>query len=169
MFPRRFSILAANTPPDRPACFGLVWSNSHEQETLSNSFHWCLLGFDSWISYSPIQRSRYQMVNARNDAINARSDETPLLSNDRENQSDYWRSTKQSRSERSVPLMIITVTRCIIAVLGVQYLFLVGGFAECPLLQHDIRRAFSSILKVIIPQDVSLTILKGSSSPHWRV
>lgn len=107
------------------------------------------------------------MVNARNDAIDARSNETPLLSNDRENQSDHWRSTKQSRSERSVPMMIITVNGCIITVLGIQYLFLVGGFAESPLLQHEIRRAFSSILKVIIPQDVSLTILKGPSSPHW--
>jgi hypothetical protein len=45
--------------------------------------------------------------------------------------------------------------------LGIQYLFLVGGFAESPILQYEIRRAFSSILKVIIPQDVSLTILKG--------
>jgi len=44
----------------------------------------------------------------------------------------------------------------------IQYLFLVGGFAESPILQHEIRRAFSSILKVIIPQDVSLTILKGA-------
>ncbi len=46
--------------------------------------------------------------------------------------------------------------------LGIQYLFLVGGFAESPILQYEIRRAFSSILKVIIPQDVSLTILKGA-------
>ena len=30
------------------------------------------------------------------------------------------------------------------------------------MLQYEIRRAFSSILKVIIPQDVSLTILKGT-------
>ncbi|CAF1182650.1 unnamed protein product [Adineta steineri] len=45
---------------------------------------------------------------------------------------------------------------------GIQYLFLVGGFAESPILQHEIRRSFSSILKVIIPQDVSLTILKGA-------
>jgi hypothetical protein len=49
-----------------------------------------------------------------------------------------------------------------IVALGIQYLFLVGGFAESPILQYEIRRAFSSILKVIIPQDVSLTILKGS-------
>ncbi|CAF2048753.1 unnamed protein product [Rotaria magnacalcarata] len=45
---------------------------------------------------------------------------------------------------------------------GIQYLFLVGGFAESPILQHEVRRAFSSILKVIIPQDVSLSILKGA-------
>ena len=45
---------------------------------------------------------------------------------------------------------------------GIEYLFLVGGFAESPILQNEIRRAFSSILKVIIPQDVSLTILKGA-------
>ncbi|CAF1456479.1 unnamed protein product [Rotaria sp. Silwood1] len=45
---------------------------------------------------------------------------------------------------------------------GIHYLFLVGGFAESPILQHEIRRAFSSILKVIIPQDVSLSILKGA-------
>ena len=53
------------------------------------------------------------------------------------------------------------MTICLLR-LGIQYLFLVGGFAESPLLQHEIRRAFSSILKVIIPQDVSLTILKGT-------
>ncbi len=46
--------------------------------------------------------------------------------------------------------------------LDIEYLFLVGGFAESPMLQYEIRRAFSSILKVIIPQDVSLTILKGA-------
>lgn len=45
---------------------------------------------------------------------------------------------------------------------GVQFLFLVGGFAESPLLQAAVRDAFSSKLKVIIPQDVGLTILKGA-------
>ena len=44
----------------------------------------------------------------------------------------------------------------------VKFLFLVGGFAESPLLQTEIRRAFSSLLRVIIPQDVGLTILKGA-------
>lgn len=40
-------------------------------------------------------------------------------------------------------------------------MFLVGGFAESPLLQLEIRKEFSSQLKVIIPQDVGLSILKG--------
>ena len=45
---------------------------------------------------------------------------------------------------------------------GVRFLFLVGGFAESPLLQAEMRRAFSPDLRVIIPQDVGLTILKGA-------
>lgn len=45
--------------------------------------------------------------------------------------------------------------------LGIQYLFLVGGFAESPLLQMEMRKEFNSMLKVIIPQDVGLSILKG--------
>jgi hypothetical protein len=44
----------------------------------------------------------------------------------------------------------------------VKFLFLVGGFAESPLLQHAIRHAFSSKLRIIIPNDVGLTILKGA-------
>lgn len=45
---------------------------------------------------------------------------------------------------------------------NIEYLFLVGGFAESPVLQDAIRNAFRSHLRVIIPQDVSLTILKGA-------
>ena len=45
---------------------------------------------------------------------------------------------------------------------GVRFLFLVGGFAESPLLQNEIRKAFSANTRVIIPQDVGLTILKGA-------
>ena len=44
----------------------------------------------------------------------------------------------------------------------VKFMFLVGGFAESPLLQNEIRKAFSSQVRVIIPQDVGLTILKGA-------
>lgn len=44
----------------------------------------------------------------------------------------------------------------------VKFLFLVGGFAESPLLQHAIRNAFSSKMRVIIPNNVGLTILKGA-------
>nr|DBA29543.1 TPA: hypothetical protein GDO54_009765 [Pyxicephalus adspersus] len=45
---------------------------------------------------------------------------------------------------------------------GIKYLFLVGGFAESPMLQNAVQSAFSEICRVIIPQDVGLTILKGA-------
>ncbi|RWS28321.1 heat shock 70 kDa protein 12A-like protein [Leptotrombidium deliense] len=45
---------------------------------------------------------------------------------------------------------------------GVQYLFLVGGFAESQILQASIKDSFSDKLKVIIPQGVSLAILRGA-------
>lgn len=44
----------------------------------------------------------------------------------------------------------------------IEYLFLVGGFAESAVLQDAIRNAFRSNMRVIIPQDVSLSILKGA-------
>ncbi|XP_076468246.1 uncharacterized protein LOC143299036 isoform X2 [Babylonia areolata] len=43
-----------------------------------------------------------------------------------------------------------------------RYLFLVGGFAESPLLQHEVRREFGHLLTVLIPQDVSLAVLRGA-------
>ncbi|KAM9324881.1 heat shock 70 kDa protein 12A [Gastrophryne carolinensis] len=45
---------------------------------------------------------------------------------------------------------------------GVKFLFLVGGFAESPLLQQAVQQAFGSQCRVIIPHDVGLTILKGA-------
>ncbi|NWU83132.1 HS12A protein, partial [Onychorhynchus coronatus] len=47
-------------------------------------------------------------------------------------------------------------------VTNVKFLFLVGGFAESPLLQQAVQGAFGSRCRVIIPQDVGLTILKGA-------
>lgn len=44
----------------------------------------------------------------------------------------------------------------------IQYLFLVGGFAESSVLQHAVRESFSDTLRVIIPHDMSLCILKGA-------
>lgn len=44
----------------------------------------------------------------------------------------------------------------------IKFFFLVGGFAESAILQHAIQSAFSSSCRVIIPQDVGLTILKGA-------
>ena len=43
-----------------------------------------------------------------------------------------------------------------------EYLFLVGGFAESSILRNCIQKAFSSKLKVIIPQGVSTAILRGA-------
>ncbi|NWQ66549.1 HS12A protein, partial [Neopipo cinnamomea] len=47
-------------------------------------------------------------------------------------------------------------------VTNVKFLFLVGGFAESPLLQQAVQSVFGSRCRVIIPQDVGLTILKGA-------
>ncbi|MGH0134569.1 UNVERIFIED_CONTAM: hypothetical protein FKN15_031040 [Acipenser sinensis] len=44
----------------------------------------------------------------------------------------------------------------------VHFLFLVGGFAESPMLQHAVQSAFGRTCRIIIPQDVGLTILKGA-------
>jgi len=49
-----------------------------------------------------------------------------------------------------------------VCVVDIDYMFLVGGFAESQVLQLELRREFGHLLKVIIPQDVSLTILKGN-------
>ncbi|XP_022252151.1 heat shock 70 kDa protein 12A-like [Limulus polyphemus] len=45
---------------------------------------------------------------------------------------------------------------------AIDYIFLVGGFAESQILQKEIRDNFSPRLKVIIPQGVSLAIVKGA-------
>ncbi|XP_067324524.1 heat shock 70 kDa protein 12B [Anolis sagrei] len=45
---------------------------------------------------------------------------------------------------------------------GVKFLFLVGGFAESAVLQQAVQAAFGGMCRVIVPQDVGLTILKGA-------
>ncbi|XP_041728146.1 heat shock 70 kDa protein 12B isoform X1 [Coregonus clupeaformis] len=45
---------------------------------------------------------------------------------------------------------------------GVRFLFLVGGFAESPMLQQAAQNALGQMCRIIIPQDVGLTILKGA-------
>uniref|UniRef100_A0A6Q2WWS0 Heat shock protein 12B n=1 Tax=Esox lucius TaxID=8010 RepID=A0A6Q2WWS0_ESOLU len=45
---------------------------------------------------------------------------------------------------------------------GVRFLFLVGGFAESPMLQQAVQNALGQTCRIIIPQDVGLTILKGA-------
>ena len=51
---------------------------------------------------------------------------------------------------------------------GVKFLFLVGGFAESSILQYEVRKEFGHLLRVIIPQDVGLTILKGNISVTYE-
>ncbi|XP_051554287.1 heat shock 70 kDa protein 12B-like isoform X2 [Myxocyprinus asiaticus] len=45
---------------------------------------------------------------------------------------------------------------------GVRFLFLVGGFAESPMLQRAAQNALGRNCRIIIPHDVGLTILKGA-------
>uniref|UniRef100_A0A8C4Q813 Heat shock protein 12B n=1 Tax=Eptatretus burgeri TaxID=7764 RepID=A0A8C4Q813_EPTBU len=45
---------------------------------------------------------------------------------------------------------------------GIKFIFLVGGFAESPLLQHAVQTAFSSRCRIVVPQGMALAILKGA-------
>ncbi|XP_044070412.1 heat shock 70 kDa protein 12A isoform X1 [Siniperca chuatsi] len=44
----------------------------------------------------------------------------------------------------------------------IKFLFLVGGFAESPLLQQAVQNMLQGCSRIIIPHDVGLTILKGA-------
>ncbi|CAK8698570.1 unnamed protein product [Clavelina lepadiformis] len=44
----------------------------------------------------------------------------------------------------------------------ISHIFLVGGFVDSPMLQRAVRNAVGNRVKVIIPPDASLTILKGA-------
>jgi hypothetical protein len=44
----------------------------------------------------------------------------------------------------------------------IEYMFLVGGFAESAMLQSEMRKEFSRRTKLVIPQEASLAILKGA-------
>uniref|UniRef100_I3JRJ7 Heat shock 70 kDa protein 12A n=1 Tax=Oreochromis niloticus TaxID=8128 RepID=I3JRJ7_ORENI len=44
----------------------------------------------------------------------------------------------------------------------IKFLFLVGGFAESPLLQQAVQNMLQGRSRIIIPHDVGLTILKGA-------
>lgn len=47
-------------------------------------------------------------------------------------------------------------------VTDIKFLFLVGGFAESPLLQQAVQKMLQGRSRIIIPHDVGLTILKGA-------
>lgn len=69
----------------------------------------------------------------------------------------YFRSKIPGVNNTTFILFIIIFT-------DIRYIFLVGGFAESSVLQLDIRQEFGHIFKIIIPQDVSLAILKGKNT-----
>ena len=54
----------------------------------------------------------------------------------------------------------INCRACFLA--DVKYMFVVGGFAESLILQASLRREFGHILRILIPQEVGLVILKGN-------
>jgi len=64
-------------------------------------------------------------------------------------------------SEPAVAVAAIYISLCVCIYLDIELLFLVGGFAESVMLQADIRQQFGQRLKIAIPQDASLAILKG--------
>ena len=47
-----------------------------------------------------------------------------------------------------------------------QYIFLVGGLSESPLLQQATREKFGSRAQVLVPQEASLAVLKGTLYLH---
>jgi len=55
---------------------------------------------------------------------------------------------------------------CLVA--GLKYIFLVGGFAESPMLQLEMRNAFSDVATILVPTEAGLTILKGQQRCTFR-
>ena len=53
--------------------------------------------------------------------------------------------------------------------LSLKHLFLVGGFAESPILQEAIRKEFGRIMHVVIPQVIyrNLTFIQDHRILHW--
>jgi len=51
---------------------------------------------------------------------------------------------------------------------GIKFMFLVGGFADSAMLQTEVRSEFQHVVKIIIPNEVSLAVLRGRSPirPH---
>lgn len=43
----------------------------------------------------------------------------------------------------------------------IKYIFMVGGFSESPLLQEEMRAEFGHLVKIVVPQQSSLAVLKG--------
>jgi len=45
-------------------------------------------------------------------------------------------------------------------------MFLVGGFADSPMLQTEVTNEFQHVVKIIIPNEVSLAVLRGQSTAY---
>ena len=45
---------------------------------------------------------------------------------------------------------------------GIEYFFCVGGFSECQLFQEAIKEKFANDVKILIPEEASLSVLKGA-------
>ena len=45
---------------------------------------------------------------------------------------------------------------------GAKYMFMVGGFSQSTILQSEMRSRFGHLLKVLVPDDPALAIMKGS-------
>ena len=50
----------------------------------------------------------------------------------------------------------------------VEYIFMVGGFSSSQYLTSEIRRVFGDKVKVLIPDDPALAVLKGAVMFGWR-
>ena len=51
---------------------------------------------------------------------------------------------------------------------GIKYIFMVGGFSTSKYLTPAVRKAFGDKVKVLIPEDPALAVLKGAVHFGWR-
>jgi len=77
-------------------------------------------------------------------------------------------------SVTNVKILLVFQRFCVnarVTLAGIKFMFLVGGFADSPMLQTEVRNEFQHVLKIIIPNEVSLAVLRGQSrlfQGHWN-
>ena len=52
--------------------------------------------------------------------------------------------------------------------IGIKYIFMVGGFSTSKYLTEAVRKAFGDKVKVLIPEDPALAVLKGAVQFGWK-